>query len=172
MLSASPKRACLRDRKSNVILLLWYVFTQFILILQEAFVQLERSTFVLVSYTVICSVLRSMVLILILIEGDYILFIIGGGVLLCFKHFGPIQNHNLCATCKILSFYAQRFHWCTTCAAQRIFPRISNKSNLVLDLHVEQLGILKLCKIAYKHRLFFYPTWVGYFAYLRPPTSM
>lgn len=45
-----------------------------------------------------------MVLILILIEGDYILFIIGGGVLLCFKHFGPTQNHNPCATCKILSF--------------------------------------------------------------------
>ena len=45
-----------------------------------------------------------MVLILILIGGDYILFIIGGVVLLCFKHFGPIQNHNPCATCKILSF--------------------------------------------------------------------
>ena len=45
-----------------------------------------------------------MVLILILIEGDYILFIIGGGVLLCFKHFGPTQNHNPCAACKILSF--------------------------------------------------------------------
>ena len=58
MLSANPKRACLRDRESNVILLLWSIFTQFILILQEAFVRLERSTFVLVSYAVICSVLR------------------------------------------------------------------------------------------------------------------
>ena len=47
-----------RDRESNLILLLWSIFTQFILILQEAFVQLERSTFVLVSYAVICSVLR------------------------------------------------------------------------------------------------------------------
>ena len=74
MLSASPNRAYLRDRESNLILLLWSIFTQFILILQEAFVQLERSTFVLVSYAVICSVLWYMVLILILIGGDYIIW--------------------------------------------------------------------------------------------------
>ena len=74
MLSASPNRAYLRDRESNLILLLWSIFTQFILILQEAFVRLERSTFVLVSYAVICSVLWYMVLILILIGGDYIIW--------------------------------------------------------------------------------------------------
>ena len=106
MLSASPNRAYLRDRESNLILLLWSIFTQFILILQEAFVQLERSTFVLVSYAVICSVLWYMVLILILIGGDYIIWSLLV-VVSCYAS-STLDQHkttcNPCATCKILSF--------------------------------------------------------------------
>ena len=91
--------------------------------------RLERSTFVLVSYAVICSVLRQMVLILILIGGDYILFIIGGGVLLCFKHFGPTQNHNPCATCKILSFMPKDSIDAQPVQYKKSFQAFSNKSN-------------------------------------------
>lgn len=93
------------------------------------------------------SVLRKMVLILILIEDDY---------------FASSTSDQSKTTILVpLGRYSVLMPKDSTDAQPVQYKEsfeafLINKSNLVLDL--EQLSILKLCKIAYKHGLFFYLT--------------